>query len=63
MNGRGRGEFGMGTGFVNFAGQIVCSRRKTPLPPGKNQDVPRQVGTARGFRRCDKTRAKSSLSG
>ena len=63
MNGRGRGKFGMGTGFVSFAGQIVCSGRKAPYPQGKNQDVPLQVGTARGLRRRDKTRAKSCLRG
>ena len=63
MNGRDCGEFGMGTGFVSSAGQIVCSGRKTPYPQGKNQDVSRQVGTARGLRRRDKIRAKSSLRG
>ena len=63
MNGRDCGEFGMGTGFVNLAGQIGWSGRKAPYPQGKNQDVPLQVGTARGLRRRDKILAKSSLSG
>ncbi len=64
MNDRGRGGIGLGHGIVSLAEQIGWGWTDCPLTPAtKNQDVSRQVGTARGLRRRDKIRAKSSLSG